>query len=245
VFVPRSAYCDHQFGPFTEDVPGSREISDPNELLQAIERQRTMPVMPIGRSLMSGIPNSSIEDRVEIALDLLARELRETREELTTAREEMTAARKDAVRFEERSMTLITSIGDVLKDFNARLEQHGERIEQHKRDAEACWSSLANHKTALLSLDRSAVDHKSHIEKLLFLAMHGARAPIAAGAVDQAGATGARGGSPVVVELQRDERGHATGALHLPIGGSMTIERNASGAIIGVKPRAVDDAPSA
>jgi len=52
VFVPRSAYCDHQFGPFTEDVPGSREISDPNELLQAIERQRTMPVMPIGRSLL-------------------------------------------------------------------------------------------------------------------------------------------------------------------------------------------------
>ena len=33
----------------------------------------------------------NLEDRVEIALDLLARELRETREELATAREDATA----------------------------------------------------------------------------------------------------------------------------------------------------------
>ena len=72
---------------------------------------------------------------------------------------------------------------------------------------------------------------------LLFLAMHGARAPIAADAGDQAGTIGARSGSPVVVEVQRDERGRATGALHLPLGSAMTIERDASGAIIGVKPR--------
>jgi hypothetical protein len=40
---------------------------------------------------------------------------------------------------------------------------------------------------------------------------------------EQAGTAGARSGFPVVVEVQRDERGHSAGALHLPIGGSMTI----------------------
>ena len=52
VFVPRSAYSDHQFGPFAEDVPGMREISDPRELWQAIERQRTLKLLPIGTSLL-------------------------------------------------------------------------------------------------------------------------------------------------------------------------------------------------
>jgi len=52
VFVPRSAYSDHQFGPFAEDVPGLREISDPRELWQAIERQRTLKLLPIGTSLL-------------------------------------------------------------------------------------------------------------------------------------------------------------------------------------------------
>jgi len=52
VFVPRSAYSDHQFGPFAEDVQGMREISDPRELLQAIERQRTLKLLPIGTSLL-------------------------------------------------------------------------------------------------------------------------------------------------------------------------------------------------
>ena len=52
VFVPRSAYSDHQFGPFAEDVPGLREISDPRELRQAIERQRTLKLLPIGTSLL-------------------------------------------------------------------------------------------------------------------------------------------------------------------------------------------------
>jgi len=52
VFVPRSAYSDHQFGPFAEDVPGMRELSDPGELRQAIERQRTLKLLPIGTSLL-------------------------------------------------------------------------------------------------------------------------------------------------------------------------------------------------
>ena len=52
VFVPRSAYSDHQFGPFADDVPGMREISDRRELLQAIERQRTLRMLPIGSSLL-------------------------------------------------------------------------------------------------------------------------------------------------------------------------------------------------
>ena len=53
VFVPRQAYCDYQFGPFTEDVPGNREISNSDELLEAIERQKTMPMRPIGHSLLA------------------------------------------------------------------------------------------------------------------------------------------------------------------------------------------------
>lgn len=53
VFVPHSAFSDHQFGPFSDDVPGGREISDPGELLEAIERQQRMPVLPIGASLLA------------------------------------------------------------------------------------------------------------------------------------------------------------------------------------------------
>jgi hypothetical protein len=52
VFVPRAAYSDHQFGPFAEDVPGMREIADPRELMEAIERQRTLRLLPIGNSLL-------------------------------------------------------------------------------------------------------------------------------------------------------------------------------------------------
>jgi len=52
LFVPRCAFSDHQFGPFADDVPGMREISDPGELLQAIERQRTLKMLPIGASLL-------------------------------------------------------------------------------------------------------------------------------------------------------------------------------------------------
>lgn len=52
VFVPRCAYSDHQFGPFADEIPGIREISDPRELLQAIERQRTLKMLPIGNSLL-------------------------------------------------------------------------------------------------------------------------------------------------------------------------------------------------
>jgi len=49
----------------------------------------------------------------------------------------------------------------------------------------------------------------------------------------------------VVVEVQRDERGRATGALHLPLGTAMSIERDGAGNIVGVKPRAADDSPIA
>lgn len=53
VFVPRLAFSDYQFGPFADDVPGRREIADPDELLQAIERQRTLRVLPLGHSLIA------------------------------------------------------------------------------------------------------------------------------------------------------------------------------------------------
>jgi len=38
-------------------------------------------------------------------------------------------------------------------------------------------------------------------------------------------------------EVQPAERGRAAGALHLPLGSAMTIERDGAGNIIGVKPR--------
>lgn len=53
VFVPRQAYCDHQFGPFTEGISGVREISDPSDLLEALDHQKTMMVRPIGHSLLA------------------------------------------------------------------------------------------------------------------------------------------------------------------------------------------------
>jgi hypothetical protein len=40
-----------------------------------------------------------------------------------------------------------------------------------------------------------------------------------------------------VVEVQRDASGRPTGAVHLPLGSAMQFE-DASGAIVGVKPRA-------
>jgi len=52
VFVPRCAFSDHQFGPFAEDIPGLQEISDPVELLRALERQQRLAVQPLGHSLL-------------------------------------------------------------------------------------------------------------------------------------------------------------------------------------------------
>ncbi|MEO6595722.1 MAG: hypothetical protein ABIP94_13305 [Planctomycetota bacterium] len=53
VFVPCQAYCDHQFGPFAEEIAGIREISNSDELLEALDRQKTMLVRPIGHSLLA------------------------------------------------------------------------------------------------------------------------------------------------------------------------------------------------
>jgi hypothetical protein len=46
--------------------------------------------------------------------------------------------------------------------------------------------------------------------------------------------------SPVVVEVQREANGRASGALHLPLGSAMSIERDASGETIGVEAQAAD-----
>ena len=84
----------------------------------------------------------------------------------------------------------------------------------------------------------SVIDHTGHIEKMLFLFRHlGARAPLSEDAGEQSHDVGARTESPVVVEVQRDERGRATGALHLALSSLLTIERDGAGNIIGVKPR--------
>ena len=52
VFIPSQAFSDHQFGPFADDI-GLREISDPQELLEALANQRGMRVRPIGQSLLA------------------------------------------------------------------------------------------------------------------------------------------------------------------------------------------------
>ena len=53
VFVPRSAYTRCEFGASAEEVAASRWISSPHELLDAIERQQRMPVLPLGHSLLA------------------------------------------------------------------------------------------------------------------------------------------------------------------------------------------------
>ena len=52
VFVPRSAYQRCDFGPSAEEIAARRWIVEPKALLEAIERQQRMPVLPIGQSLI-------------------------------------------------------------------------------------------------------------------------------------------------------------------------------------------------
>jgi hypothetical protein len=53
VFVPRSAYSRCEFGPSAEEVAARLWCAVPSELLAAIERQRRMPVLRIGQSLLA------------------------------------------------------------------------------------------------------------------------------------------------------------------------------------------------
>lgn len=53
VFVPRWAYSQCEFGPSAEEMAASLWISSPAVLLEAIERQEKMPVLPIGQSLLA------------------------------------------------------------------------------------------------------------------------------------------------------------------------------------------------
>jgi len=52
VFVPRAAYMTCTFGQSAEEVAISRWFSDPDKLLLAIKRQESMPVLPLGQSLL-------------------------------------------------------------------------------------------------------------------------------------------------------------------------------------------------
>lgn len=64
VFVPRSAYERCEFGQSAEEIAASRWIADPQALLDAIERQQRMPVLPIGQSLLAlGVVNQEQLDR--------------------------------------------------------------------------------------------------------------------------------------------------------------------------------------
>ncbi|MGL6112187.1 MAG: hypothetical protein ACRC2B_19000 [Rubrivivax sp.] len=53
VFVPRCAYSSCEFGPSAEEIAATLWIDNPDALLEAIERQQRMPVLPIGRSLLA------------------------------------------------------------------------------------------------------------------------------------------------------------------------------------------------
>ncbi len=53
VFVPRSAYAQCEFGESAEEIASRRWIASPRELLDAIERQQRMPVLPLGQSLLA------------------------------------------------------------------------------------------------------------------------------------------------------------------------------------------------
>ena len=53
VFIPRSAYERSEFGPSAEEIAASRWIAEPQALLEAIERQQRMPVLPLGHSLLA------------------------------------------------------------------------------------------------------------------------------------------------------------------------------------------------
>ena len=51
LFVPRSAYTSCQFGQSAEEIAASRWISTRAGLLDALERQKRMPVQPLGHAL--------------------------------------------------------------------------------------------------------------------------------------------------------------------------------------------------
>jgi len=52
VFVPNSAYKRCEFGRSAQEIAAERWIVSPRELLAAIERQQSMPVLPIGQALL-------------------------------------------------------------------------------------------------------------------------------------------------------------------------------------------------
>ncbi|HEV8689577.1 MAG TPA: hypothetical protein VGQ91_04710 [Ideonella sp.] len=52
LFVPRSAYARCEFGTSAEETAAQQWITTPEQLLDAIERQQRMPVLPIGRSML-------------------------------------------------------------------------------------------------------------------------------------------------------------------------------------------------
>jgi hypothetical protein len=51
-FVPRSSYLSCEFGLSALEAATAHWVSSPAELLQALERQRNMQVLPIGQSLL-------------------------------------------------------------------------------------------------------------------------------------------------------------------------------------------------
>ena len=53
VFVPRWACAKKSFGASAQEIAAARWVSTPAQLLEAIEHQRRMPVLPLGQSLLA------------------------------------------------------------------------------------------------------------------------------------------------------------------------------------------------
>jgi hypothetical protein len=53
VFVPRWACAEAHFGASAQEIAAANWVAEPAQLLAAIERQRRMPVLPIGQSLLA------------------------------------------------------------------------------------------------------------------------------------------------------------------------------------------------
>jgi hypothetical protein len=77
VFVPRCAYSHCEFGPSAEEIAARLWISSPQALVDAIERQERMPVLPLGQSLLALGLLTQVQLNRELAKPVGARPLGE------------------------------------------------------------------------------------------------------------------------------------------------------------------------
>lgn len=70
VFVPRAAYSRCEFGPSAEELAARHWIASPAQLVEALARQQSQPVVPLGQSLLAlGLLTPAQLERVLQRLD--------------------------------------------------------------------------------------------------------------------------------------------------------------------------------